>query len=113
MSKIIIYIITGLVLSGTVGLLLGFALTMNCGKTIRCIFTPLIALIVGFGIVAVFIAEAKVDETKWNDGYCQKCGTELKLFDIERYRGNESFYYQCENGHTIELYYLWETDENN
>ena len=105
------YIIAGLVLSGTIGMLLGLAITINCGKITRCIVTPIIALITGFGIVAIFAAEIKSDKAKWNNGYCQKCGTKLELFDIERYRGNETFYYQCENGHIIELHHLYETDK--
>lgn len=111
MSEITVYIIVSLILSGTVGLLLGLAVTFNCGKIAKCIITPIIALIVGFGIAAIFIVEAKADKIKWNNGYCQKCGTKLELFDIEKYRGNETFYYQCENGHIIELHHLWETDD--
>jgi hypothetical protein len=104
------YIIIGLVLSGTIGMLLGLAITVDCKKITRCIASPIIALIVGFGLSAFFAANEKADKTKWNNGYCQKCGAELELFDIERCRGNETYYYRCENGHIIELGHLYETD---
>ena len=111
MNEITTYIVMGLLLSGTIGLLAGFALTINCGKIIRCIFTPIIALLLGAAVTLCFALENKADKEKWNNGYCQKCGAKLELFDIEGRWKDEYFYYRCENGHIIRLNHLWETND--
>ena len=39
--------------------------------------------------------QKQTEEKRWNDGVCE-CGGHYQLFDIERHRGDEYYYYKCD-----------------
>ena len=65
-------------------------------NTLRVIFwgTLVFAIVVA---VACWGAKmgAETEAKRWNDGICE-CGGHYQLFDIEKTKGDEYYYYKCD-----------------
>ena len=93
-----IFIITGILMTITVGIFIGLILTAGVENVVkRIIITALASLIVGFGIAGAFALERLGDESVWNEGYCE-CGCEWKLLNIQHIKnGGDNYYYACDD----------------
>ena len=92
----IAFILVGLVMTITIGAFVALILTSGVEFSLKkWIAIVLIAFTVGYGIAGLFTLEMKMDEDKWNNGYCE-CGGEWDLINIdyEKRRGN-IYYYEC------------------
>ena len=91
------FIVFGLLLSISVGAFVGMILTSGIrNQIVKIIMTIILSLTIGFGLVSLAVWERKVDEQKFNGGYCE-CGGEWDLFDIEDKKNAGSLYfYKCE-----------------
>lgn len=88
----------GLIMTVVVGIFFGLVMTAEMERTWkRKVVCILIALVIGFGLSALFTLECKGDEWTWNNGYCQ-CNGEWELFDIEYTRhGSDLYHYKCQS----------------
>ena len=100
------FMLFGLLLSATVGVVMGLCLTAFAKDTKhRIIGTTIIALIIGFGLVSIIYHSKNVDDKLWNNGFCLKCESgRYELQTVTSYKMNKEYYYKCDScGYTIEL----------
>ena len=92
------FVVMGLIMTVVVGIFFGLVMTAEMERTWkRNVVCILIALVIGFGLSALFTLECKGDEWTWNNGYCQ-CNGEWELFDVEHSRHSRDFYYyKCQS----------------
>lgn len=90
------FILVGLVMTITIGVFVALIFTSSMDFSLKkWIAIVLIAFTVGYGVAGLFTLEMKMDEEKWNNGYCE-CGGEWDLINATyvKRRGN-IYYYEC------------------
>lgn len=100
------FIIVGLILSATVGFFfsLMFVSLTNLKVIPKVILVTIVSLIIGFSLCGLVETQKKMDEKKWNGGYCTECGNDWELVSVYTSGGktNSTKYYvwkcdKCEN----------------
>lgn len=99
------FIIAGLILTVSVGAFFALVITSSLEGKKRVIIAIIIAFAVGFGLLRLLVVKGEIENEKWNNGICIKCGGKYE-FQSSSYRRNadDKYYYKCKNcGYTIEL----------
>ena len=99
------FIFLAIIFTVTVGLMIGYMLTVNMNGLKRLAITLAIAICIGCSVSGMFCVERKSDIKTWNNGVCE-CGSEWKFSNAERLKNSGNLYYwYCEDcGRIIELH---------
>lgn len=109
MALFITFGVIGVIMTISVGLLMGLIFTSGMHDGIfKNILTLIIALIIGFGITGIMFMERDCEEKKWNNGICTHCNTEWHFQSATRSKSSTTYFYTCENGHTLKTEILFQ-----
>lgn len=110
----IIFIISALVFSATLGIILSYIIVStfenNTKRDIKYkpLLVTIVALIIGFGLSGLISIDYKFTQDIYNKGIHRDCG-QWELFDIEKAKGCSIYYYKCNQcGELLQSDYILE-----
>ena len=102
MDFIIVWLIMAVSVGGFCALMIMATLDIK-STWANILISIFIAALSSFLVTCMMFHEQKQNQILWNDGYCT-CGTEWRLVNVQRYRGQTLYFYTCDNcGRTIEI----------